>query len=48
MSLDATIDNLKERYGCYSIKIAKTMLDPILSNFSPKEEHVAHPVSYFK
>lgn len=48
MSLDATIDNLKERYGCYSIKIAKTMLDPILSNFSPKEEHVAHPISYFK
>lgn len=47
-NLDSACDILKERFGCYCIRPAKVMFDPILSGFSPKEEHVAHPVSYFK
>lgn len=47
-NLDSTIDILKERFGCYSIAPAKLMFDTSLSNFSPKEDHIAHPVSYFK
>lgn len=47
-SLDEAIDILKDRFGCYSIKPAKLMCDPVLSGFSPKEEHIAHPEGYFK
>lgn len=45
--LDSTLDIIKNRFGCYSIKPAKLMFDKNLSGFSPKEEHTVHPVGYF-
>ena len=45
--LDCTLDNIKNRFGSFSIRPAKLMFDRELSGFSPKEEHTVHPVSYF-
>lgn len=45
--LDSTLDVIKNRFGAFSIKPAKLMLDRNLSSFNPKEEHTVHPVGYF-
>lgn len=45
--LDDTLDIIKNRFGAFSIRPAKLMFDKNLSSFSPKEEHIVHPVSYF-
>ncbi len=46
-SLDKTLDKLKERFGSYCVRPALLLLDKKLSGFSPKEDHVIHPVGYF-
>lgn len=46
-SLDSTLDVLKYRFGTFCVRPAKLMFDTSLSGFSPKEEHIAHPVGYF-
>ena len=46
--LASTIDNLRKRFGHYSIQRCSMMLDPQLTGFNPKDDHVIHPVSYFK
>jgi len=46
--LATTIDNLHERFGHYSIQRCSMLLDRKLTGFNPKEDHVIHPVSYFK
>lgn len=45
--LDASLDTLKRRFGSFCVQPAKLMYDRTLSSFSPKEEHVIHPVGYF-
>lgn len=47
-NLEHTIDTLRRRFGHAAICRASTMLDNALTNFSPKEDHVIHPVSYFR
>ena len=47
MSLDRSLDALKRRFGTFCVRPATLMKDPRLSGFSPKEEHVIHPVGYF-
>lgn len=47
-SLERTIDNLRKRFGHYSIQRCAMLLDPHLTGFNPKEDHVIHPVSYCK
>ena len=46
--LAQTIDCLRERFGHYSVQRCSMLLDRDLTGFSPKEDHVIHPVSYFK
>jgi len=47
-SLEQTVDSLRKRFGHYSIQRCFMMLDSKLTGFNPKEDHVIHPVSYFK
>jgi len=47
MYLDRSLDLLKNRFGSFCVRPATLMKDPMLSGFSPKEEHVIHPVGYF-
>ncbi|MBC8016576.1 MAG: DNA polymerase IV [Sporomusaceae bacterium] len=47
-ALAITVDNLHKRFGYYSIQRCSMLLDRELTGFNPKEDHVIHPVSYFK
>ena len=47
-ALAITVDNLRKRFGHYSIQRCSMLLDSPLTGFNPKEDHVIHPVSYFK
>lgn len=47
-SLENTIDNLRQRFGHYCIQRCVMMLDLQLTGFNPKDDHVIHPVTYFK
>jgi DNA polymerase-4 len=46
--LEITVDNLRKRFGHYSIQRCSMLLDSPLTGFNPKEDHVIYPVSYFK
>lgn len=46
--LDSSVDRLKQRFGSYVIRPAVLLCDKKLSGFSPKEEHVVHPIGFFK
>lgn len=47
-SLAHTIDAIRSRFGHGSLLRASCLLDNKLTGFNPKEDHVIHPVSYFK
>ena len=47
-TLAITIDSLRKRFGHYSVQRCSMLLDRELTGFNPKNEHVIHPVSYFK
>ena len=44
--LDTTCDNIKNRFGNYSVVTASLLQDKKLSSFNPKEEHTIHPVGF--
>ena len=46
--LELAIDDIRRRFGHYSINRAITTSDPTLTNINPKEDHVIHPTGYFK
>ena len=46
--LDRSLDALKKRFGSFCVRPAALMFDRSLSSFSPKEEHVIHPVGFFR
>lgn len=46
-NLDSSLDILKKRFGSFCVRPAVLLADKDLSGFSPKEEHIVHPVSYF-
>ena len=46
--LERSVDDLRRRFGHYCVGRAVCVSDPTLRNISPKEEHVIHPVGYFK
>jgi DNA polymerase-4 len=46
--LAGTVDNLHKRFGHYSIQRCAMLLDRQLTGFNPKDDHVIHPVSFFK
>ena len=47
-SLSHTIDTINSRFGHGSLIRASCLLDSRLTGFNPKEDHVIHPVGYFK
>lgn len=46
--LEKTVDALRQRFGHYSVQRCSMLQDRTLTGFNPKEDHVIHPVSYFK
>jgi len=46
--IERTIDKLRERFGSYCIQRCIMMQDSKLSGFNPKDDHVIHPVSFFR
>ncbi len=47
-TLAIIVDNLHKRFGHYSIQRCSMMLDRKLTGFNPKDDHIIHPISYFK
>lgn len=45
--LDSASDRIKSKYGSRSIVFANTLADKRLSDCSPKDDHIIHPVGYF-
>ncbi len=46
--LEKTVDGIRARFGHYSVRRCSMLLDRKLTGFSPKEDHVIHPVSFFR
>lgn len=46
--LEQMIDHVRRRFGHYAINRAVTITDNSLVNINPKEDHIIHPVGYFK
>lgn len=46
--LEKTIDNIRRRFGHYSIQRCAMLLDRALTGFNPQADHVIHPISYFR
>lgn len=47
-SLKRTMDELRCRFGYYSIGRVVTISDRTLTNIDPKNDHTIHPVGYLK
>lgn len=45
--LEKTVDDIRRRFGHFSIQRAVMMTDRPLTGLNPKDDHVAYPVSYF-
>ncbi len=45
---DLVMDEIREKYGYYSVRRACTAIDSELTAFNVKEEHTVHPVGYFQ
>lgn len=45
--LERTIDDIRRRFGHYSIGRAVNALDDTLGRINPKGDHIIHPVGYF-
>lgn len=46
--LEKTVDDLRQRFGHYSIQRLAMLQDRKLTGFNPKDDHTIHPVSFFK
>jgi DNA polymerase-4 len=46
--LEATVDILRRRFGHLSIQRALFLVDANLGTINPKEDHIIHPVAFFK
>lgn len=47
-NLEKTVDNIRKRFGQDCVQRCAMLLDRKLTGFNPKDDHVIHPVSYFK
>ena len=47
MKMDAAVDDIRRRFGFYSIQRGLMLGDTILSAVNAKEEHTVHPHGYF-
>jgi DNA polymerase-4 len=46
--IEITVDALRRRYGHFSVQRAILLKDSDLGRINPKEDHVIHPISFFK
>ncbi|WP_110953026.1 DNA polymerase IV [Anaerosinus massiliensis] len=46
--LDKVVDVIRRRFGNGSICRAAMLSDKLLSSFNPKDDHVIHPISFFR
>ena len=46
--LERTVDRLRERFGPYCVRRCTMLEDDRLTGFNPKDDHVIHPVSFFR
>ncbi|MCX7780512.1 MAG: DNA polymerase IV [Negativicutes bacterium] len=46
--LERAVDSIRRRFGPYSIQRCALLQDRKLTGFNPKDEHVIHPVSFFR
>ena len=47
MKMDSAVDEIRKRFGFYSIQRGLMYRDRILSAVNAKEEHTVHPHGYF-
>lgn len=45
---DIAMDEIREKYGFYSIRRACTLMDRPLTEFNVKGDHTVHPIGYFQ
>ena len=45
--LEAAMDNLRNRFGHFSVQKGIMLSDKELSNLDPKNDHIIHPMSFF-
>ncbi len=45
--LEAAMDNLRNRFGHFSVQKGMMLCDTELSNLDPKNDHIIHPMSFF-
>lgn len=46
--VEKTIDSIRKRFGQYSVQRCAMLMDRALTGFNPKEDHVIHPISFFR
>lgn len=47
-NLERTVDRLRGRFGPYCVRRCTMLEDERLTGFNPKDDHVIHPVSFFR
>lgn len=47
MALDIAVDDIRKRFGFYSIQRGLMYQDRVLSTVNAKEDHTVHPQGYF-
>ncbi|MDT8902364.1 DNA polymerase IV [Anaeroselena agilis] len=47
-ALERTVDDLRRRFGPYSVRRCALLQDRALTGFNPKDDHVIHPISFFR
>lgn len=47
MKVDAAVDDIRRRFGFYSVQRGLMYKDKVLSEVNAKEDHTVHPVAYF-
>lgn len=45
--LETAMDNLRNRFGHFSVQKGMMLCDTELSNLDPKNDHIIHPMSFF-
>jgi DNA polymerase IV len=47
-ALERAVDAIRQRFGPYSLQRCALLQDRRLTGFNPKDDHVIHPVSFFR
>lgn len=47
-AMERAVDDIRHRFGLYSVQRCTFLQDRRLTGFNPKDDHVIHPVSYFR